>query len=267
MLDIALLISMRRELMPSHLTVAATRANMNPMTHSISARRCLPTLGALALYCVALSVPGFCGTVRSYTGNLPGPDSTVLLALNLAAPGDVTLQSYGFGGGTNAAGTTIAPGGFDPFAGLFSGSGDTAIFIDGTSDILTTFSPGCPPAGLVAIGNVPDQCGDVNLMFAGLAAGSYTVLLSDGAYLPNAVFEAPGGTLGDGFTDLTGGVFQTCVDQNDCNSDTANWALDITTPSSSSVPEPGSATLALLGITLAMAAATGRSLLKSGDSK
>jgi hypothetical protein len=234
---------MRRELMPPHLTVAATSANMNPMTHSISARRYLHAAGSLALFFVALSVPGFCGTILSYTGNLPDPDSTVFITLNLAAPGDVTLQTYGFGGGTNAAGTAIAPGGFDPFAGLFSGSGDTAVFIDGTSDILTTFSPGCPPAGLVAIGSVSGQCGDVNLMFVGLAAGSYTVLLSDGAYLPNAVFEAPGGALGDGFTDLTGGVFQTCVDQNDCNSDTANWALDIAAPASS-VPEPAAGALA-----------------------
>lgn len=230
--------------MPSHLTVAATRANMNPMPHLIPGRRCLHTAGTLALYCVTLSVPGFCATVLSYTGNLPDPDSTVFLNLDLAAPGDVTLQTYGFGGGTNAAGTAIAPGGLDPFVGLFSGSGDGAVFINGTSDILTNFSPGCPPAGLVTIGSVSGQCGDVNLMFAGLAAGSYTVLLSDGAYLPNALFEGTGGTLGDGFTDLTGGVFQTCVDQNDCNSDTGNWALDISAPAASSVPEPAVGALA-----------------------
>ena len=230
--------------MPSHLTVASTRANINPMSHFISARRSLHTAGALALYCLTLSVPGFCGTVLSYTGNLPDPDSTVFLNLNLAAPGNVTLQTYGFGGGSNAAGTAIAPGGFDPFVGLFSGSGDGAVFINGTSDILTNFSPGCPPAGLVAIGSVSGQCGDVNLTFAGLAAGSYTVLLSDGAYLPNAVFEAAGGTLGDGFTDLTGGVFQTCVDQNNCNSDTGSWALDISAPAVSNVPEPASGALA-----------------------
>jgi hypothetical protein len=62
--------------------------------------------------------------------------------------------------------------------------------------------------------------------------------------------------------DLTGGVFQTCEDANDCNMDTANWALDITTSGSSSgpspVPEPPSAELAGLGIILTIARAWSR---------
>lgn len=219
--------------------------------------------GALVFTCMLFSVPGICDTTTSLTGTLSTPESTVLLTLDVAMPGNVTLQTYGFGGGTNAAGTIIAPDGFDPFVGLFSGLGDSAVFINGTSDILSTFSPGCPPAGLVTIGSVAGQCGDVNLTFTGLAAGLYTVLLSDGEYVPNAVFEAPGGTLGDGFTDLTAGVFQTCYDSNDCNTDTGNWALDITAPAGSSVPEPGSAALSLFGIALAAIPF----LKKSGDSK
>ena len=108
----------------------------------------------------------------------------------------------------------------------------------------------------MTIGGVAGQCGDVNLEFTGLAAGAYTVLLSDGNYIPNAVFEDSPALLGDGFTDLTGGVFQTCFDANDCNNDTANWALDVTTSSSggtSLVSEPPSVELA--GLTAALAAA------------
>jgi hypothetical protein len=192
----------------------------------------------------------------SYTGTLANPEDTVELNLVLAAPGDVTLQTYGFGGGTNGAGTLIAAGGFDPFVGLFSGSGDSAVFLNGTSDVLTNFSPGCPPAGTVTIGSVPGQCGDVNLQFDDLAAGTYTVLLTDGEYLPAALFEDSPGYLGDGFVDLTAGVFQTCYDANDCNNDTANWALDVTAASSSlppAVPEPPSVELAGLGGVLAAA--------------
>jgi hypothetical protein len=155
------------------------------------------------------------------------------------------LQTYGFGGGTNAAGSGIPAGGFDPFVGLFLGTGPSAFFINGTSDILTNDSPGCPPAGTLAIGSVAGQCGDVTLQFTGLAAGTYTVLLSDGEYIPAAVYETSG-QLGDGFVDFTAGVFQTCVDANDCNTDTANWALDVTAPGGgTSTPEPGS--LALVG--------------------
>jgi hypothetical protein len=203
-------------------------------------------LGAAACVC------GSAETI-SYTGTLMSPEDTVLIDLTLVSAGSVTLQTYGFGGGTNAAGDAIPSGGFDPFVGLFSGTGSGAVFIDGTSDILTNYSPGCPPAGTITIGSVPGQCGDVNLQFTGLAAGVYTVLLSDAAYLPDALFE-DSGVLGDGFVDLTGGAFQTCDDVGDCNSDTANWALDITTTGESTapspVPEPPSAELAGLGVAL-----------------
>jgi hypothetical protein len=193
----------------------------------------------------------------SYTGTLTNPEDSVVINLNLLSDGSVTLQTYGFGGGSNGAGSVIAAGGFDPFVGLFSGTGPGAVFINGTSDILTSYSPGCPPAGTIAIGSVAGQCGDVNLQFPDLTAGTYTVLLTDGAYIPDAVFEASPALLGDGYSDLTGGVFQTCFDSSDCNNDTANWALDITTAGESGgpspVPEPPAADLAGLGVAFAAA--------------
>lgn len=185
---------------------------------------------------------------RSFSGTLVNPEDTVLIDLTLNTPGVVTLQTYGFGGGVNAAGTTVLSGGFDPFVGIFSGTGANAVFIDGTSDILSNYSFGCPPAGTVTVGSVPGQCGDVNLQLTSLPAGTYTVLLSDGEYISNAVFESSPGYLGDGFTDFTAGVFQTCYDANNCNTDTANWALDITAPADTFAPEPGSWTLAGLGV-------------------
>jgi hypothetical protein len=194
------------------------------------------------------------GTI-SQTGTFLTPEDTVVIPITLMNLGNVTLQTYGFGGGVNAAATAIAPGGFDPFAGLFQGTGATALFLDGTADNLSNYTAepsACPPAGLVTIGSVTGQCGDVRLIFTGLAAGTYTVLLSEASYVPNAVYGTTG-DLGDGFSDLTGGAlpFQTCYDETDCNTDTANWALDITTSSAASVPEPRS--LALVGIGLALA--------------
>ena len=205
-----------------------------------------------------LSATASASTFLSYTGTLATPETEEAFTVTLTTSSTVTLQTYGFGGGTNAAGTIIPAGGFDPFVGLFQGTGATALFLDGTADNLTNYASepsACPPAGLVTIGSVPGQCGDVQLDFTGLSAGTYTVLLSDANYVPNAVYETTG-YLGDGFSDLTGGSlpFQTCYDATDCNTDTANWALDITTAgaASASTPEPASFLLVGLAILTAM---------------
>jgi hypothetical protein len=191
---------------------------------------------ALAVACFAISAAS--GGTISYTGTLASPDdSSTAITVTLASAGNLELQTWGFGGGTNAAGGVIPAGGFDPFVGVFAGVGSTAVLINGTSDVLTNYSgfTGCPPAGMVDIGGA--TCGDVSMTFS-LAAGAYTVLLTDGLYIPNAVFET-NGVLADGFSDFTAGVFQTCNGSN-CVSDTANWALDISTPGvTAQVPEPG----------------------------
>lgn len=209
---------------------------------------------AFAAGAILIAASGVCAAdTMSLTGTLASPEDTVLIPIVLTSAGNMTLQTFGFGGGVNAAGTPIASGGFDPFVGLFSGTGDAAVFEDGTSDILTNYTPGCPPAGTVMLGGSP-ACGDVNMQFTGLAAGTYTVLLSDGEYIPFATFEGPGGTLGDGFVDFTAGVFQTCDTNGDCNDDTADWALDITTAGGTTpppVPEPPSVELVLIATALA----------------
>jgi hypothetical protein len=185
---------------------------------------------------------------QSFTGTLASPDNATstfdstdsfIQTITLTATSDVTLQTYGFGGGVNAAGTTIDPGGFDPFVGLFSGTGNGAVFINGTSVILANYTSGCPPAN---INPGFGACGDVAMTFDDLAAGTYTVLLSDGQ------FFAAGPTLGDGAFDLTSGFCDNLVDPGPGPSCNGNWALDVTT-NSVTAPEPAS--LALLGMGLA----------------
>ena len=76
----------------------------------------------------------------SYTGTLGSPTDTYSLVLNEAGStiDNVTFQTWGFGGGVNLAGQTIAAGGFDPFIGLFSGTGAaTAILTDGLGNAAT----------------------------------------------------------------------------------------------------------------------------------
>lgn len=216
---------------------------------------------ALVAFLVLASSPARADSTQSFTGTLASPDNasgtfdsteSFLLMVTLANASDVTLQTYGFGGGTNAAGMTILPGGTDPFVSLFSGTGDSAVFLNGTSVTQTNYTSGCPPANTVS--NFGDTiCGDVRLTFDDLAAGMYTVLLSDGQYVPAAA-DGAGTTFGDGAIDFTAGVFCNAADNHTntaCPNVSGAWALDVTTANSSggtTTPEPAS--LALFGVGL-----------------
>jgi hypothetical protein len=200
-------------------------------------------------------------TTTSYTGALASSSDVYSLVFNVGGTTseNVAIQTWSFGGGTNAHGQVIAAGGFDPFLGIFSGTGATASIVTdgmgdpyGTSDALSNYGSftGCPPAGTVDLGGA--VCGDITMSLA-LAPGAYTLVLSDALNAANAVYD--NGTLGEGFSDFTGGAFQTC-NTNDagdttCANDTANYAFDLTIGSSTtggggggtSVPEPSSLTL------------------------
>ena len=216
----------------------------------MSPRKYFFMLCAMAISAVAAHASP---TVLSYTGALANPQSVFTLTFSVGGTGSQTidLQTWGFGGGTNANGQAIPAGGFDPLLALFSSSGPAASLINGTSDVLSNFGSfvGCGPAGTVAFGNGDSVCGDISISFT-LAPGEYTLILSDADYVPNALSD--NGTLGEGFTDFTGGAFQTC-DTNasgsmSCITPTNNWAFDITNEGSGSLqatPEPVS--LLLLG--------------------
>jgi hypothetical protein len=210
----------------------------------------------------------------SCTGTAGTPEDVFLESFTLAASATITVQTYGFGGGTNAAGASILSGGFDSLVALFSGIPAAAsILTDGggnpiaSADNLSLFSPGCPLAGLVTVGSVTGVCGDSKLS-ANLAAGTYTLLLTDANFMALAVnpnlFLGPynltdttstnyGSSTGNGaYNDLSGGVFQTCASLVDCNLDAGNFAVDITGLSSTSAPVPEPGTLTLLAAGLAM---------------
>src|SRR5580704_8857235 len=185
----------------------------------------------------------FADSSSSFVGTLSGPQDFFSTTITVTASEEVTLQTYGFGGG-NQMGMAIPAGGTDPFVGLFFGTGAGATFINGTSLDLANYSSfvGCPPANSVSnFGGT--TCGDVTMLFPSLAAGTYTVLLSDGQFIPLAAVGG-GTTIGDGFLDLTGGQFCNIADftggvETDCPSTSGAYALDITTNSSGpTVPEP-----------------------------
>jgi len=176
----------------------------------------------------------------STTGNLASPRSVAPVTFALTAADTVTFQTWGFGGGVNAAGTSIPAGGFDPLIVLYAGPvASASAFVDGSGNVLANadnlVNPpwsnvgNCPAAGTVHIG-ANNDCGDVKMQVA-LPAGTYTLLLTDANYLPDAVFDKGG--ISEGYWDLTGGVFQTCDPvANACVSRNGNYALDISSSKS-----------------------------------
>jgi hypothetical protein len=211
-------------------------------------------------FLIAALIPGAVrGDSISYAGTLASSTDVVAETFTLTSPATIGLQTWGFGGGTNAAGALILPGGTDPFLGIFSGTGGSAtILIDGggnpygtSLDLSNYGNPnflGCPPAGAPVIGGSP-QCGDIAMTLTSLAAGTYTVILMDGEYIPQAVSD--NGTLSEGFNDFTGGAFcNVAINGVNCPNTSGAYAFDIT-GLPASIPEPAPAGFvgaALLGL-------------------
>ncbi|HEU4855015.1 MAG TPA: DVUA0089 family protein [Nitrosospira sp.] len=146
------------------------------------------------------------------------------------AAADVTLRTWSFAGGTNAQGTVIERGGFDPIVSLFDGS--TAAQISHNDDGGLVHDP------------VSGLSYDSFLM-NNLSAGSYTATVTQ-------YRNFPVGTLADGF----GGSFQTNFSDRD-----SHWALDVLNVESASlgasyisavgpIPEPETYALLLAGLGL-----------------
>lgn len=90
----------------------------------------------LLLSALVFALNAYAGSV-SYTGTFATPEDTLEETFSLASTSNVQIATWGFGGGTNAAGTVISSGGFDPLVALFGGSGPTAtILTDGSGDAL-----------------------------------------------------------------------------------------------------------------------------------
>lgn len=233
-------------------------------------------LSTLVVVFLLLTAPTAFATSISLTGTLASAEDVATATFTLSSQSDVTIQTLGFGGGTNLEGTPIAGGGFDPLLALFSGLGPTAtILTDVTgnaifsADTFPGFEGPCPPGQTDVIGAMA-QCGDARLTFIDLAPGDYTLLLTHALYIPSAVSPGPpdSAALGDGFFDLTGGVFQTCVSDADftCVERTGAWAVDVTIAPSipnSSVPEPATALLLGAGMTGLIGARRARARARS----
>lgn len=183
-------------------------------------------------------------TVMSYTGTFASDDQVESFAFSLASSGTVSARTWSFGGGTNAAGTLIADGGFAPILSLFSTNGAQDLL-----QLAQAGGSGSCPAG-ANTDPTSGSCWDVAIDIA-LTPGDYLFALTQDDNTP----FGPG--FGDGFLhagegNYTGpnylGTDGQCI-MVDGSQRTCGWALDIALPNvtqgpGNPVPEPGS--LALL---------------------
>jgi hypothetical protein len=114
----------------------------------------------------------------SFTENLANPNQTRSFAFTADGTSTVTIRSYSYGGGTNAAGATIAAVGFDPNLTLFDAAGNW--YDERDDDVLLDFRfIGVLPAGnyqavVAAFGNNSAGFGNLSTPFNG--QGTFDVL-------------------------------------------------------------------------------------------
>lgn len=174
-------------------------------------------------------------TSLSFTGNFTFDNDVQTFTFVVGDTSTVTLRSFSYAGGTNAAGNMIARGGFDPILALFDSAGHRLASQD---------DGGC---SRVAADAVTGACWDTNFNVE-LGAGTYTASIqqfdnfSNGDLSDGFVYDGPENrNFRDGFVDATG-------DKRD-----GHWAFDVLNVVSAVVdPVPGTdvpepASLAVLG--------------------
>jgi hypothetical protein len=178
----------------------------------------------------------------SFQGTFLTDDQVQLFDFTLTSPETVSFQTWGYGGGTNAADQVIAPDGFESLLTWFGSDGS---YIDNSSS--------CGAGNLYM-----DACLDAYGQVA-LTAGTYTLALTQEGNDANCGDGFPGdlacgfseqgqgnytpGTTGDPGCTAFCGTFGT--------QENGHWAVDILNVSSASAtPEPVTTLLAGCGLAL-----------------
>ena len=193
-----------------------------------------------ALVLFALSAPPAMAADYSFTGGFNQDDNVQLFNFAVGAQSDVTLRTWSYAGGTNAAGQVIPRGGFDPILAVFDNVG---LLIGQNDD---------GGFGVVPADAVTGMCYDTFLQVS-LGAGNYVVSVMQ--YNNFAL----GPTLANGFQRVgqpnftqewatgPGFFYDVTGDHRD-----GHWAFDILNVSEAStvVPLPSAVLVAPLGAVL-----------------
>ena len=195
---------------------------------------------ALALSTAAWAVPAAAADF-SFTGTFTGDNNVQFFDFTATAGSTITLRSYSYAGGTNAAGTTILRGGFDPILTLYDlATGNRIAFQDDGSGV-----PVDPVTGAAY---------DVNFSQL-IGAGNYRVALSEYANFGGTTLAA-----GFPYTSPTQtqafcsqGIVAPFCDATGAKRD-GHWAFDILNVANATqggaVPEPATWAMMIVGFGL-----------------
>ena len=196
------------------------------------------TIRAFAAIAAAMLASGASAASFSYTGSFGLDNDKAAYNFTLATAGTVTLTSLGYAGGVNAAGSTVAGGGFDSVLSLYDAAGTGIAFNDDGAGAATDSTGHASDAGLSL----------------SLAAGTYKVYLTQYSNFGPATL--PGLFAFDGQPNFRGGFVDFYGSQRD-----GHWALDISGVDSAlagSVPEPATWGLMIAGFGMVGAASRRR---------
>lgn len=173
----------------------------------------------------------------SFQGTFSTDDQVQLFDFTLASAATVTFRSFGYAGGTNAMNAVIQPGGFDSYFTWFAAGGAQIGFND--------------DGGCGNVGEYNGACADAFFQ-PFLMAGTYTLALTESGNDPN-------GDLSDGFSAQGNGDFTangpcTAFCDSFGNTDSGNWAVDISSVDSAVIPgsTPEPITMLLTGCGLVL---------------
>lgn len=141
------------------------------------------TLFAAAL-AVAVTSPA-AAVDFSFTGTLDTPNSTAFFDFTVASQSLVTFRTWGYAGGVNAAGTTIAAGGFDAILTIFDAADGTLLAEQDDGLGVVAIDP-ATGSGFDAFATVLLNAGDYRLgvrVFPGFTNGSN---VADGFTIANS---------------------------------------------------------------------------------
>jgi hypothetical protein len=165
------------------------------------------------------------GANFSFTGSFVRDDEHRAFTFQVLTASTVTIRTWSYAGGTNAAGQVIPRGGLDPFISIFDSTGTLIAQNDDGPGVAVD-----PHTG----------AGFDSLISQVFAPGNYLVILTQSDNQPN------GGTLAAGFSEDGNPTFTTmfgCGAPMFCDitpdARNPNWALDIVNANAAISPVPG----------------------------
>ena len=164
---------------------------------------------ALAACLLAAPAAEAATTNFSFNGTLNGDADVMLFTFTIGATSDVVLRSYSYAGGTQADGTVVAAGGFDPIVALWDAAGMLIQeYDDGPEPV-----PADPATGATY---------DAHLVLNALLPGTYTASIAQYANF------AVSNKLADGFSESSA----TFTSRYSCSNGSSAISAETTGPAS-----------------------------------